>query len=878
MLDANMIEQADIACIKHVAPTVLMQKTHDDKGALTLEDLQRTLNEQCNQAGVEPPFPNVSPNKEEELKEKGNDHKNVKWRVTQNFGELNKVTQIPPLHQGDIRAKQQRLSGHKYVSVFDFASGFYAITVPDEWKPYLAFFIEGRGYFWYKRMPMGLTGAPTTFSAVITEKLHNLLANNTIELFVDDSGCGRNTFEEMLAVLRIVFQRFREHDLSISPPKCRLFMTETMFAGATVSKKGVQPDLAKLTAVVNWKQPEDALNLCSFLGLTSHFRDLIKGYAKIEGPLHNLVKQAEVPQPVTKSTYRRAMTNYKLADKWTAEHTNAFIQLKTTLTSEPTLHAPKYDGSPFIVTTDGCQEGLGAVLMQRIQVQLPSGKTVNRTVPIAFALKRTSASECKYKPFLLEFAALKYGLDHFADITWGYPVEVETDCQALKDVLTNDNLTATHAQWRDGILAHNIIVVRHIPGKLNVVADGLSRQWDNTDRAGNDGSDWSVNPKPKALTDVVNDVFAIDRVDDKQQKLRQRFANEPMFLEVIDAILNIDMAANPRDRSKARHRASQYIIEDGRLWRIYSRTRTRPKSRTECITREEAEQPLMDKYCSPKLDVSIMNAITKCAKCKNFGSPHIHSLLEPITRRHPFELLVGDYLSMLQGKGGYHTLGLFLDTFSQHLWVTKFKTAGTAKTTTDSLSAIFNTFMAPETFMTDGGKHFDNHAVKDLCAKWSCKHYIVAAYSPWVNGLVEGTNKLLLHVLKRLCAPDIGEDNDEPASWEKLPRTWTDHLDDTVRALNNRLLPALKHTPKELLLGLVVDTKRTRLEDWVTPVDAVQAAAHMLYAEQQRLDGYDEAVRHALKRKSAFDKGPEKAPRRSSFLQRTTRPSLSQRH
>jgi hypothetical protein len=45
--------------------------------------------------------------------------------------------------QGDIRAKQQHLSGHKYVSVFDFASGFYAVKIPKELWPYTAFYVEG---------------------------------------------------------------------------------------------------------------------------------------------------------------------------------------------------------------------------------------------------------------------------------------------------------------------------------------------------------------------------------------------------------------------------------------------------------------------------------------------------------------------------------------------------------------------------------------------------------------------------------------------------------------------------------------------------------------------------------------------------------------
>ena len=54
---------------------------------------------------------------------------------------------------------------------------------------------------------------------------------------------------------------------------------------------------------------------------------------------------------------------------------------------------------------------------------------------------------------------------------------------------------------------------------------------------------------------------------------------------------------------------------------------------------------------TPGLDESIMKAITNCARCKNFGRTHLHALLQPITCRHHFELLVGNYLSMPPGKG-----------------------------------------------------------------------------------------------------------------------------------------------------------------------------------------------------------------------------------
>jgi len=66
--------------------------------------------------------------------------------------------------QGDIRLKQQRLCGHHWVSTFDFVSGFYACPIPEEQQPYVCFYVKGRGYFSYKRMPFGLTGAPSTFA------------------------------------------------------------------------------------------------------------------------------------------------------------------------------------------------------------------------------------------------------------------------------------------------------------------------------------------------------------------------------------------------------------------------------------------------------------------------------------------------------------------------------------------------------------------------------------------------------------------------------------------------------------------------------------------------------------------------------------------
>ena len=869
MLEAGIIRQIHPGDVRFVAQTVLAKKVHEDQG-LDIDELKYKVNDQCLKSGFPEEF-EMPPQPEPKPERPAPENKPTKWRMCQDFGGINKVTEVAPVPQGDIRAKQLRLSGHRYVHVFDFAAGFYGIAVHPDSQPYITFFVEGRGYFAYLRMPFGVTGGPSEFGHVTGERFHDLIAKAILELFVDDGGMASDSFEEGTKKLRILLDRVRKEKMSLSPSKLKLFMTEAVFAGAKVGPQGVSPDTGKLTAIVDWPIPEDASHLEGFLGLTSYFRDLVRGYAQVEGPLRNLLRQVPMPAGTKKHKYQQIMRAYKLKDVWTAEHTKTFITLKAKLISEPVLSAPVYDGTPFILTTDGSKDAFAGVLAQRIKSTLPGGKVVTRLHPIAFASKRTSTSEEKYKPFLLEFAALKYSFDKFSDIVYGYPVEVETDCQALRDVLMNDKLSATHARWRDGVLAHNIVDVRHIPGVTNI-ADGISRQYENTPKSGKDGSDWDVDSDWEARAGLAYNINYIS-TPPITQSLKDRFISTPLFRDVIDALEGIQSGLGLRERKRARHRAARYMIEDEKLWYVGGGTRTRAVARRECVTKEEAMElaraehergghfhrdlikiALLDKIHTPSLDQAIVQAIADCPRCKNFGGTHLHSLLQPITRRHPFELLVGDYLSMPTGKGGYHTVGLYLDTFTQHVWGYKFKTAGTGKTTVKSLEDIYGGFAPAEVFMSDGGKHFKNNEVRQCCEKWGGRHHVVAAYSPWVNGLVEGTNKILLYVLARLCAPEVGEDGWQGMNWSDLPKTWPDHFDEAIQILNWRILPALKFSPKELLLSLIVNTTPTPLEISSSMPATQDFDTHMAYAAQQRLDGYSEAVRHAMDRKTRFDR------------------------
>ena len=131
--------------------------------------------------------------------------------------------------------------------------------------------------------------------------------------------------------------------------------------------------------------------------------------------------------------------------------------LKVILSSKPVVCSPQYDGRQFRITTDSSSNGLAGWLSQPFEETDKNGKKVTRWYPISIYSKHMSPSEARYKPFPLEFAALKFSVDKFELYIFGSPIEIETDCQALRNCLLKDKLNTHHSRWMQSILSHNII-------------------------------------------------------------------------------------------------------------------------------------------------------------------------------------------------------------------------------------------------------------------------------------------------------------------------------------------------------------------------------------------------------------------------------------
>ena len=189
---------------------------------------------------------------------------------------------------------------------------------------------------------------------------------------------------------------------------------------------------------------------------------------------------------------------------------------------------------------------------------------------------------------------------------------------------------------------------------------------------------------------------------------------------------------------------------------------------------------------------------------------------------------------------------LILDTYLQYVWGFKLKTSSTAKTTLDGLSTITHMFWAPETLMINGGSYFNNGDVRAWCEANGTKHQVTAMYAPWINRLVEGTNSHLLGQLHRLCSPGLGEDNYEHTSPDHITRAWPDLFDTAIHQLNEHIIPTFHLSPKELLLGLVVNTAAMLIPDSTMELMPNMVGIQAAYVNQQQLDGTSRIVAHAV--------------------------------
>ncbi|GFW60461.1 retrovirus-related Pol polyprotein from transposon 297 [Trichonephila clavipes] len=265
-------------------------------------------------------------------------------RFCVDYRKLNDVTKKDSYPLPRIDDTLDTLSGHKWFSTLDLKSGYWQVEVhPEDREKQHS--LPDKDYGSSKVMPFGLCNAPATFERLMETVLKGLTFEACL-IYLDDVIIGGRTFEEHLQNIRKVLSKLSDANLKLNPSKCKFFQKEVNYLGHIISAEGVRTDPEKVSAVKNWKRPENLRELRSFLGLCTYYRKFVKGFSNIARPLHKL-------------------TESKQKFQWTKECEDSFLQLKEALTSSPILIYPQPD-KPFILDTDASNESVGAVLSQEI--------------------------------------------------------------------------------------------------------------------------------------------------------------------------------------------------------------------------------------------------------------------------------------------------------------------------------------------------------------------------------------------------------------------------------------------------------------------------------------------------------------------------------
>lgn len=342
---------------------------------------------------------------------------NKRWRLVIDFRALNEKTIASAYPLPNITEILDQLGQSKYFSTLDLAQGFHQVPIDPRDAPKTAFSTPFH-HLQYKRMAMGLKGAPASFQFLMDKILSGLQG---IELFVymDDIVVYANSLKEHDEKMKRLFGRLKTAGLTLQPEKCLFLRKEVAYLGHIISEEGVKPDPKKTQAVSEFPRPKTRKNIKQFLGLVGYYRRFVPDFAKIAKPLSQLLKR-------------------EIRFLWGDSQERAFQTLKNILCTEPLLQYPKFD-EPFLVTSDASDFAIGSVLSQGI---------IGRDLPIAYTSRVLTDAELNYSTTEKELLAIIYAVKQFRPYLYGRKFTLITDHRALVWLDKLRDPTSRLARWR----------------------------------------------------------------------------------------------------------------------------------------------------------------------------------------------------------------------------------------------------------------------------------------------------------------------------------------------------------------------------------------------------------------------------------------------
>lgn len=372
---------------------------------------------------------------------------NNEWRPVIDFRKLNAVSRGDSYPLPRLDDLVDKAGSAKFISCLDISKGYWQVPLTDRAKD-IAAFITPFGCFSPEVMPFGLKSASSTFQRVMDNTLTGL--EQISDAYQDDIAVQSLTWLFHLTHLEQVFMRLADLGVTLNAKKCKIALPNVSYLGHQLGSGRIRPVPSKVESILNMPPPSTIKQLRGFLGVVGFYRRFIPRYSDISAPLTDLL---------------RGGAKGSLSSVWHPACDSAFTELKASLARGPVLKAPDFT-QPYEMYCDASDCGIASVLTQ-LEDDTPK--------PVSYFSRKLLPREQNYSVVEKELLALVAGLHAFRAYVGHGPLTIHTDHHPLAWLKQTRTSNQRILRWALFLSEYDLII-NHIKGKDNIVADLLSRQ------------------------------------------------------------------------------------------------------------------------------------------------------------------------------------------------------------------------------------------------------------------------------------------------------------------------------------------------------------------------------------------------------------------